>query len=91
MEQGKGPEKGRYKMRVMGIKVGSFNDQATGKLIEYCHLHVADEDKNVKGEAVEVLKISASLIDEVRKLAPGNEIKVAYNKFGRVETISKVS
>lgn len=91
MEQGKGPEKGRYKMRVMGIKVGSFNDQTTGKVIEYCHLHVADQDKNVKGEAVEVLKISSTLIDDVKKLVPGDKVHVTYNKFGRVEAISKVS
>lgn len=79
-------------MRVLGIKSGSFNDRETGKVIEYCHLHVADKDDNVVGEAVEVLKIGASLIDDVKalKLVPGVGIDVTYNKFGKVSSVVKV-
>jgi len=78
-------------MRVLGIKIGSFNDKDTDKLINYCHLHVADQDKNVQGEAVEVLKIKAELIPDVRILQPGDEILVTYNKFGKVESLQKES
>ena len=35
-------------MKVLGIKKGSFVDKTTGGQVTYCHLHVVDEDKNIK-------------------------------------------
>lgn len=77
-------------IRVLGIKSGSFNDKVTGKLVEYCQLHVAAEDKNVTGEAVEVLKINQDLADSAKALKPGDKITVNYNKFGKVEDFKKI-
>lgn len=78
-------------MRVLGIKSGSFNDRETGNNIKYCQIHVASEDKNVVGEAVDILKLSADLHEIGKALKPGDKIQVAYNKFGKVEIIQKLS
>lgn len=77
-------------MKVLGIKIAVFKDKDTDKSVTYCQVHVSDLDKNVVGEAVEVLKIKADLIDDVKLLSPGDEISVTYNKFGKVESIQAV-
>lgn len=77
-------------MEVLGIKKGSFVDKSTGSTITYCHLHVADQDKNVDGLAVEVLKIPQGMLDKGNQVNVGDEISVTYNKFGRIETIEKL-
>jgi hypothetical protein len=76
-------------MEVLGIKKGSFVDKATGGTVTYCHLHVADKDKNVDGLAVEVLKVPQVLLEEANKVKVKDNISVTYNKFGRVESISR--
>lgn len=76
-------------MEVLGIKKGSFVDKETGGTVTYCHLHVADQDKNVQGLAVEVLKIPQTLLEEANKVKLNDNISVTYNKFGRIESITK--
>ncbi|MEM2704666.1 MAG: hypothetical protein QXR45_16085 [Candidatus Bathyarchaeia archaeon] len=83
--------KGRFKMRVMGIKQATFKNKDTGEIISYCQLHVADNDKNVVGEAVEILKIPGHLVDEVIALKPGDKIQATYNKFGKVDAVRKLA
>ena len=78
-------------MELLGIKNGEFTDQKTGQVIPYLHLHVADEDKNIIGKAVEVLKVGAKERQIVlsQGLVPGDNITVSYNKFGKVEFVKK--
>lgn len=78
-------------MKVMGIKSGSFSDRETGNIIKYCQIHVSSEDKNVVGEAVEILKLPADLHEDGIALKPGDKIQVSYNKFGKVETLRKLA
>ena len=61
-----------------------------GVRLTYCHLHVVDEDKNVQGLAVEVLKVPQILLEEANKVKLNDIISVTYNKFGRIESITNL-
>lgn len=79
-------------MELIGIKDGNFTDKNTGVVVDFLHLHVADEDKNVVGRAVDILKVKSERRDYIKSLGlePGDEIKVMYDKFGKVDDVLKV-
>lgn len=77
-------------MEVLGIKKGSFVDRTTGATVTYCHLHVADQDKNVDGLAVDILKVPQGMLIIGNQIKVRDKIAVTYNKFGRIDTIEKL-
>lgn len=74
-------------MIVLGKKLGSFKDKETGKVIEYGKVFVISDDtgdEDLDGQACEALTIKPSMIDD---FSVGDNIKLSYNKWGKVDSI----
>lgn len=71
-------------MILVGIKKDSFEDKNSGKVIEYGQLHVMEERSNVRGHAVQILKVATSFLPELDRFEIGTEIEAFYDRYGKV-------
>lgn len=77
-------------MILVGIKKDSFEDKNSGKVIEYGQLHVMEERSNMRGHAVQILKVATSFLSGLNNLEIGTEIEAYYDRYGKVVAVDSL-
>lgn len=77
-------------MRVVGKSNVQYISKRTNNEVRGISLHCVGAKKNVEGEAVETVFVSAksSDYDECVKLPLGTEVQFLYNRWGNVESVT---
>lgn len=72
-------------MNVLGIKRISYDRKKDGQHIEGIEIHYTYQAKNIEGLGVETAFVGQTIVEEAGMVPrPGDEIKLSYNRFGRV-------
>ena len=76
-------------MRIVGMRRSEF-DTRDGKHIAGTSIYCTYHDDRVTGEAVEKIFVTDEKCPDVGALQLSDEIKVYYNKYGKVDGIELV-
>lgn len=80
-------------MKVIGYRASSFKAQDTGKTISGMNIYVVDEvdPKYGVGQSCERIYLSDKKMDDIGyRPTVGDEIKVYYNRYGKVDDIEVI-
>lgn len=76
------------KYKVLGKRIGSFNDPVTGNVINFGRLFVSYQDPDVEGMATEAVKVSPQLLTNIKV---GDTVRLDRNNKGRVLAVELAS
>ena len=77
-------------MKVVGKSNVQYISKKTQQEVKGISLHCIGKKKDVEGEAVETVYISAKseMFEQCVKLPLGTEVQIYYNRWGNVESVT---
>lgn len=79
------------RVHIEGIQAVDYVSRKTNKQVTGTTFHVTYSEKEVNGLACERIFVSSrSAIDGLEDIAIGDEVELAYNRYGSIDTMSVV-
>lgn len=76
-------------MKLVGFRKGQFTTN-DNKVIEYANVYLLDKNPNVVGEMALSYKATLDVVDSLKGVAFGSEVKIYFDQYKRVNLVVPV-